>query len=185
MSFNENNVNKVNTIVKYSKVIIQDIDEQLELKGVVGDFVEYPEVQGNSLELKDSIVVHTIFDKFYPYVKYFCSEDKTVELKRRKIEHLINHAWTTNNKSVTIVSECRLGLKFKQNTDYEVLINIEENKTELGYNYILTFELDLNLIEENTYITIMFDMFPNDRVEQRIESEIVLEVNVSTSPQGV
>ena len=191
MSFNENYVNKVNTIVKYSKVIIQDTDEQFELKGVVGDYVKYPETFPNKTliinngDMKGT--VHLLFDHIENKKLEFKEEDTYSSTFRNEIFIPEEIKWTLSKDYFEIESSIELYFDLLLNCNNEkVIITNSYTTNNTGYNNYKIVVEGLKYLEfENEIVPCRLFIYEDvKKTKKLLDVLLFIEVIGSSMPGG-
>lgn len=187
METNEQSNLNIKTILKYSTVEFVDTNESYIQKGVVGDFIEYPQVERVVESENSYYYTISVFYEFDKNNQYFDNDDLSIEIIRNEITVDKKIDWIPNGNHLFIDSLTKLYFRMTDVT-YSASKNIylESNITYGQDKYI--YELTLFLTEEQALEEIIFaqlEIFYDNKLTDKI-CELEIEINPisSENPEG-
>lgn len=171
METNEQSNLNIKTILKYSTVEFVDTNESYIQKGVVGDFIEYPNVERVvEPEWNTNEDYISIFYKFEPNYQVFKEESLIINVRRHLLLIPKFIDWTPNQIHFETNSLKKIYFKLMYYDEYEIdpnkvykEINLVKtvNYSEGIYSYTVTIDLPMPLQENHdtfeTFLHIYYD----------------------------
>jgi len=191
MSFETNQVNKVDTIVKYSNVIFVDGTTRTTLKGVVGDYIEYPLNNKIKDESTQTMNVYSIIETYNPILYCFPEYDTNIEVIRYETQIPKYIEWTFSNQSFSFISKNNFTFSLKTNSGESIPIvsrkTLIENEDYEDYVYQYSIEINLpeGLITNNTVLDCKLTILKDGRSLDKIIADLNIQIFYSSSPGGI
>ena len=189
MSFETNQVNKVDTIVKYSNVIFVDGTTSTILKGVVGDYIFYPQIENVICNDVVGSYYYEVFSSYSKKLLQFTEQNQEITINRDLIVIPKTMIWTIAEKVLTINTDIKLFFKLKclvsTNTWKEALLSSDFVNINGVYKYSISIENFGGIEIVDQEVPSILYVYTDDRYTcEIIQSPIEIEVNGSSSPIG-
>ncbi len=181
-------VNEVENILKYSKVIFQDGNNNIILKGAVGDYVNYPSFP---LEKCDENIVNKyycqVFNSFSDQLSKFKEEDTTVNINRDLIVIPKTVNWNIGSKDFYVESDIKLHftLRYENLSNYLPLTTIDFVISNNVYKYTITINEFQGYDVESVEIPCKLYVYTDDnKINEILCKDITINIVGSTNPEG-
>ncbi len=184
MTFQQNQNNKIKTLLKYAYVSIIDGDITYRNRGIVGENIEYPNIESLIVTSDSEITNLNIFYKYDKVKTKYEDNDLIINVLRFNISIPKSIEWLPNTNNFVITSPVKLFFQFKDDENHKTNFQSLLNYNEHDYTYYLRLALSNNEINQSPFDTNLYIYYDNKLTQEIYSCPVTIQVHTSMEPGG-